>query len=1075
MSSSRGRGGRGNAARAAAIAPAETERRGLWGWFQDSGEWIGDKASDAAEAVGSAARQVADTAGDVWDVATSSDVDLDWSSRRLTVDTDLDEVMDLMPPGVQAALQLDRVAADNRVRAVYDHRAGTVTLTSEVIEIAGVQTDTLTTGPVSLRGVRLVLSNPGGGVPFVGEDTGVPLWTDSEDNLTSELTVEGLTAADVVLQQEGGPVRLDRVELTDLTGSAQDNEGDLGGEGTIAGFSVSGAILEGVQAQGVSVDRLEGADVSAGVSAPGESAFLAAGSLTATGASRDGTSLGAASLTGARVDVHNAGGGLPLLDATPDTNLGASVTARAASISDFDSATTDLGGATVSDLSGSWSGTSASVQAGGASVSGVDTSTVDARSAALSGLSATVDWGNGLRAGVRSDSAEVTGLSGIGGTLDRVSASGLSADLSPEATGVGADRIDLAGARYGDASLDSATILDASAGMVGDERRVVAREATASGARYGDRLAADSLALSQFDLSSAGGETTLGADVLRGSGITNRDGEVTGGAGSIEATGTRATFGTGGMQGGMDRLVATDVAHGDFGAGRAELRNLGVGHQDGETTVDARGFTLDALATPWLDATQLSGSGGSVRLDGDTMDAALDQASLQGGTIADRIAVDSASLEGLTASRSGNTAGLGVGSASVTGVRDSVTGAQAGSASLSDLSLDKGEAVTTASLGALDASDLSGAGASAASVAARRGRVRLEGDEMRGGVDTLMATDVGVGDQLSVGSTSVTGLAATSDASGMNAAFSTADLSDVRARTDGSQISAGSVSARAGAVRRDGETGRLAGGLGALDATDLRGSFAGGGGGAGPSPDMASLVRSGSALVDDASLRASVGLNPGDVSVLTVDPGTRVDASVGIQDGRVMPGATGAEFSRPIDGPLWTSANGVYVTDDGKVKADVSGWFDHNITSMINEATGVQGGRLGTVGQMGAGVADGLGASSGSSGGESGMIDTSSASANGWVSLREGTLDGGEFGSASFARPTQAGDNTVRFDYDGGELGVASDRIVLDGVQSSAVSAGGTSIDDARFSSDGSGSSQASVSRLRAEDLRFSQ
>lgn len=73
--------GRGNAARAAAIAPPEPASKGLWGWFQEAGAWVGEKASSAATAVGDAVQGAADTAAELWDVATTSDLDVDWSKR----------------------------------------------------------------------------------------------------------------------------------------------------------------------------------------------------------------------------------------------------------------------------------------------------------------------------------------------------------------------------------------------------------------------------------------------------------------------------------------------------------------------------------------------------------------------------------------------------------------------------------------------------------------------------------------------------------------------------------------------------------------------------------------------------------------------------------------------------------------------------------------------------------------------------------------------------------------------------------------------------------------------------------
>ena len=56
--------------------------------------------------------------------------------------------------------------------------------------------------------VLVKTSNPGGGIPFVGEDTGIPLWKDSADNLVGDLSVGGLDATSVQFNGPDGPVTM---------------------------------------------------------------------------------------------------------------------------------------------------------------------------------------------------------------------------------------------------------------------------------------------------------------------------------------------------------------------------------------------------------------------------------------------------------------------------------------------------------------------------------------------------------------------------------------------------------------------------------------------------------------------------------------------------------------------------------------------------------------------------------------------------------------------------------------------------------------------------------------------------
>lgn len=69
---------------------------------------------------------------------------------------------------------------------------------------------------------------------------------------------------------------------------------------------------------------------------------------------------------------------------------------------------------------------------------------------------------------------------------------------------------------------------------------------------------------------------------------------------------------------------------------------------------------------------------------------------------------------------------------------------------------------------------------------------------------------------------------------------------------------------------------------------------------------------------------------------LTVDTGTVMRATVQIKDGRLVPYEDGegtrVQLTKPIDGPVWTTAHGVFLKDKGHGRGqpmvDVAGWFD---------------------------------------------------------------------------------------------------------------------------------------------------
>ena len=73
---------------------------------------------------------------------------------------------------------------------------------------------------------------------------------------------------------------------------------------------------------------------------------------------------------------------------------------------------------------------------------------------------------------------------------------------------------------------------------------------------------------------------------------------------------------------------------------------------------------------------------------------------------------------------------------------------------------------------------------------------------------------------------------------------------------------------------------------------------------------------------------------------LTVAPGTVIRATVQIEDGRLVPyddgQGTRVQLTKPIDGPVWTTAHGVYLKDKGngrgQAMVDMAGWFDKAAT-----------------------------------------------------------------------------------------------------------------------------------------------
>ncbi len=96
--------------------------------------------------------------------------------------------------------------------------------------------------------------------------------------------------------------------------------------------------------------------------------------------------------------------------------------------------------------------------------------------------------------------------------------------------------------------------------------------------------------------------------------------------------------------------------------------------------------------------------------------------------------------------------------------------------------------------------------------------------------------------------------------------------------------------------------------------------------------------------LQDASLTLDLPLNPGRHQIhghtVTIKPNTSVRVQVELKDGKLVPtGKDGngsrAVFTRPIDGPLWVNAHGIYLkqrgNQDPKIMLDLSGFFDQKL------------------------------------------------------------------------------------------------------------------------------------------------
>lgn len=1149
------------APRAAAARPAQAQAptgSGALGWLKRAGQWMGENIDAASKAVGAAVDRTVDGAREAWEAVSSTQVSVSGGIAR--VETDLDEILDVLPAGARAALQLDRRAADNRAEGTFDPKTGLLRMRAAKVAVAALDTPRLKTGAMVLEGLELDIRTTasGGWLGLAGLGPG--------SVREVQVRVARLVAADVEVRGGAQPTRVGQVEARGLSGVATSESGSPMAEGaqSEAGFSIEAAVLRGVQGAGAKADTVTATGVSGGLSERAETAFAEAKAIGATGVTQGGQRLGSAQLEGARVDVRNPGGGLVGLDARPD-NVKAKVAVSAASVQDFDGADTDVQAARVAGLTADVDTTTGAVdaRAAEAQIAGLDAPSVDARSAAvrdaqlglgraggrtharLSGAEARVtglrvgggapggagagpvDWSVGMGrlaledaagGGARVDHAEMGGLSAAGasdggfqGSLGTLSARGVSAgagrvghvDARDVAGTVGAaGALDARAAALSLQGVDTASV-DARAVSLQDaalqrgadgglQGRVGAGRVEGLDAAAGHLRSAEVRGLDAAWASRRGrSQARLAVDSASLDGLRARDGAAGAGGGTTGPVDFDVRAG---------ELRATDAEAAGVGLGTANLRGLhATGASDGDlratlAAAQAERVAVGGTRIGGLQAEALAAQRTGGALQGQIGSAAVSD--VQSGDL--RLA--GARVESATLAQAGDSLRGSAAAASAEGFawRDIRAGrAQLAGADFARSAEDVRLSARTGSIDTFSARNFEAGQLAVEGASARR---TAAGAEAR--VDAGSATQARIAGRATAGSIGVAGLQAGMTDTRRTVSARAATVRDLVDAPTGTRLGAGDIQnarfaneggrvdaaadrialqdaagggAQVGGVQVDGAQVRAdAAGFDArvarVSARDAQASLAGATSGAGV--DSGRLLRTGSALVDDADLRGSVPLRAGELGAgLRAGPGTTAAGQVAVRDGRIVAPRTGVRFSKPLDGPLWTGVNGVYGTEDQRMKADVRGFFDIDVGGRINDSLGLPGKQLPDVATLGAAASR----SSGGSGVGPLPVDLAGHRVDGTVALRGGTLDAGP-GAVTLGERERAGDNTVALQSDGRDGFRASMRRFLGNAFQwrqgrTQVEGGAVRADDAQVRTGGNGG-HASVGALSVDDLR---
>ena len=794
------------AGKPAAAPKAPTQKRGgVLGWMQSAGQWMSEKASSASKAVGDAVETTKQVAKDAWEVAQATDIG--WKDGALQVETDLDELLDLVPAHVKAALQLDRAGAENKVKVNLSPMSGLITLSSDALAIGAVNSATLKTGPAMLRGVEIEITRPGGGLRAVDPKK-------AAGASAVKVKVKAADVRDVRFTGAGGPISVARVELAGFTGDLGSRGGPLsvaGDEGT-ASLALEKAVITGLRAQGHTVGSLSAEGLSAGLSAGGERAHLSAEALAVKDASSGGQKLGDASVRGARIDLQNQGGGLPMADDKAD-HLRAKVAVEAAEVHNFDGQSADVRSARAAQIAASFDQDAGdtSVRAAGLSATGLDTAWLDADSAGIDGLDVKLNTGaarTGLHVGAdklsgkgwRADSGAAPKSEGESAPLDWSAKVG-EADL----TELGAGNVQM-GALRGK-GVEAAGAADGANSRYG----VRAQQVGAEQIRQGDISVAD---ISAIDAAVDGGAdrarlsaAALSANDLQGPMLKAGHIRGKGAVGEVGAQGVSASLASGTVR---DALVMNRVA-----IDEANVTGLSAGPANGGRQLKVEQADLSG-ASDRVSGAKLKGAQlrrGQVQTDkAGGLSGSLDQ--LRAQELAGFGAgVKAAELNGARfAHKDGQSSGS-VAQASLSGATGP-QGIKADALQATGLSGQVGPAGSAGAIDQLQGQGLAAAGWSAKGVQAEGLTGASAGGRRSAGARSLAAQQLR-GAEGSVGGVQAAGLAVESKGGTDSATLDKISVSDAK-------LAAGSLKgAEATGLRASRDAGGMSGGLAQLDATGL--------------------------------------------------------------------------------------------------------------------------------------------------------------------------------------------------------------------------------------------------------------
>ena len=402
-------------------------------FLQDSGSWIAEKYKQTTNSLGQTAQNVGNAASDLWDVVTNTN--LSFSKGGLDGETDLDEVLDIIPGDI--GVLLDRDASDNKAKFHFA-KDGSITIHSDSLAIGAVDINGFKLSNAMLKGVRVHIRRERNGL--------IPTINPDESQIT--IDIASAIGQNVCYTKEKGPVTAKEVELFNLhvvtTGKQAPFDDTPAGNLT---FSVGSAVIRGFNGMNASADSLS--VQNSGGSLSQEQGNIHSASASTAGLLYQGNSVDNAQLAGLNASFQSQSNG----------EMGAQVTAASASAHGIDTAKADVDHVEAHNIALTGNKQGGSIDASSLALDGLDTEFVDIDSFSSSQLHASGNMGEQSFSG-STGSFSASGVHNGNASLGSAYGTGLSVarDIDDKTGSFQADSLGVNNVQSQHGSVDSAHI-----------------------------------------------------------------------------------------------------------------------------------------------------------------------------------------------------------------------------------------------------------------------------------------------------------------------------------------------------------------------------------------------------------------------------------------------------------------------------------------------------------------------------------------------------------------------------------------------------------------------------------------